>query len=305
MYRYLFASTLIFLSFCAMAQQDPLYSQYQFNQLVVNPAYSGINNNTSIGLMSRIQWSGAGSGPSGAPITNTLTGQTAIAGNRMGLGVMLVQDKLGVANNFEAHASYAYKIVGADKTIAFGLQAGVVSINYDYSALNLKYPDDPEFSGGNLRASKPNFGAGFAMMSDKYFVGLSIPRLLNTEFDENVQSEFRYNRHIYGSFAYLLDISAGIKFKPSTMVRYVEGANISYDLNASFLFNNQFWGGFFTRSFSSIGGMFQADIKDEFKIGYIFEVPIAGLPADFLTHEFMISIDFAAFGDQDVYQRFF
>jgi len=305
MLRSLLTLSFALLVFSVSAQQDPLYSQYQFNQHVLNPAYTGINNNTSIGLMSRIQWSGAGGGPAGSPLTNTLSAQTAIVGNKVGLGALIVQDNLGVANNFEANLSYSYKIMDADKTFAFGLQTGLVSINYDYSKLNLKFQDDPEFADGNLRATKPNFGAGFAMMTDKFFIGLSVPRLLNTQFDENVVSEFRYNRHVYGSFAYLLDLSAGIKFKPSTMIRYVEGANVSYDLNASFLFNNQFWGGIFTRSFSSIGGMFQADIKDEFKLGYIFEVPVSGLPAQFLTHEFMISIDFAAFGDQEVYQRFF
>jgi type IX secretion system PorP/SprF family membrane protein len=293
---------LLFVSFSAQAQQDPLYSQYQFNQQVINPAYTGINGNTNISFISRLQWLG---GVDGNPITNTLAAQTTIVNNKVGLGALFVQDKLGVANNFEAHLTYSYKISWADKIFSFGLQTGIVSVNYNFDELNLKNIDDPAFISGTQNATKPNFGAGVALMSDNFFIGLSAPRLLNSEFGDGVTSNLRYKRHFYGSIAYLLNINSVMKLKPSVLVRAVEGAPISYDINGLLLINNMIWAGAFTRNLKSVGLMFQFDYKNAYRFGYNFELPVVEGLSQFTTHEFLLSIDLGLFGEQDVYQRYF
>ena len=293
---------LLFISFSAQAQQDPLYSQYQFNQQVINPAYTGINGNTNISFISRLQWLG---GVDGNPITNTLAAQTAIINNKVGLGALFVQDKLGVANNFEAHLTYSYKISWADKIFSFGLQTGIVSVNYNFDELNLKSIDDPAFISGTQNSTKPNFGAGVALMSDNFFIGLSAPRLLNSEFGDGVTSNLRYKRHFYGSFAYLFNINSVMKLKPSVLVRAVEGAPISYDINGLLLINNMIWAGAFTRNLKSVGLMFQFDYLNAYRFGYNFELPVVEGLSQFTTHEFLLSIDLGLFGEQDVYQRYF
>lgn len=288
----------------SFAQQDPLYSQYYFNQQVINPAYTGIHGNTNISAISRVQWLG---GVEGNPITNTLAAQTALVNGKVGLGVLFVQDKLGVANNFEAHITYSYKIIWADKVFSFGLQTGLISVNYNFDDLNLKDISDPAFQGGSQTGTKPNFGAGVALMSDNYFIGISVPRMLNSEFGDGVTSNLRYKRHFYGSFAYLLNINSILKLKPSVLIRAVEGAPISYDVTAMMLINNLFWAGAFTRDFNSIGLIFQFDYKNAYRFGYNFELPVlkgTGL-SRFSTHEFLLSLDLALFGEQDVFQRYF
>lgn len=292
----------LFVSFSTQAQQDPLYSQYQFNQQVINPAYTGIHGNTNISFISRLQWLG---GVDGNPITNTLAAQTAVFNNKVGIGALFVQDKLGVANNFEAHITYSYKITWADKVFSFGLQTGVVSVNYNFSELNLKNPDDPAFISGTQSGTKPNFGAGVALMSNNFFIGLSAPRLLNSEFGDGVTSNLRYKRHFYGSVAYLLEINSVMKLKPSVLVRAVEGAPISYDINALMLINNMIWAGAFTRNLKSIGLMFQFDYLNAYRFGYNFELPVVEGLSQFTTHEFLLSIDLGLFGEQDVFQRYF
>jgi type IX secretion system PorP/SprF family membrane protein len=298
---------LVFLGFQALAQQDPLYSQYQFNQQVINPAYTGINGNTNISFISRLQWIGGFDGNSvdGNPITNTLAAQTSVVNNKVGVGLLVVQDKLGVANNFEAHLTASYKIEWEDKTFSFGLQTGMISVNYNFNELNLKDPGDPAFASGIQSDTKPNFGAGVALMSDKFFIGLSAPRLLNTEFGDGVTSNLRYKRHFYGSVAYLIDINSVLKLKPSVLVRGVEGAPISYDVNAMLLINNMFWAGTYTRDFKSVGLMFQFDYKNAYRFGYNFELPVVTGLSQFTSHEFLLSIDLGLFGEQDVFQRYF
>ena len=294
-------------TFVAKSQQDPLYSQYQFNQQVINPAYSGINGNTNISVISRLQWIGNfdGSTVDGNPITNSLTGSTALVNKKVGVGVMFVQDKLGVANNFEAHFSASYKIAWADKVFSFGLQTGIISVNYNFNKLNLKDLGDPAFAGGSQTGSKPNFGAGIALMSDNFFIGLSALRMINSEFGDGVTSNLRYKRHFYGSVAYLLNVNSLLKLKPSVLIRVVEGAPVSYDVNTLLMINNLFWVGAFTRNLKSVGLMFQFDYKNAYKFGYNFELPIITGLSQFTTHEFSISIDLALFGEQDVFERYF
>lgn len=284
------------------AQQDPLYSQYYFNQLVVNPAYTGIHNNTNISAISRRQWVG---GIDGNPITNSLGLQTALADNKVGLGALFVQDKLGVANNVEVHLTASYKISWVDKTFAFGLQGGVVSANYDLNSLNPRDPNDPAFASGMVSSTQPNFGAGIAYMTDNMYIGLSSPRLLNNEFGDGITSNFRYKRHIYANFAYLFELNSVMKLKPSVMLRGVEGAPLSYDLSALLLLNNMFWVGAYTRDLDAIGVLFQFDYKNAYRFGYNFELQAFSGFTQYTTHEFLLSVDLALFGEQDVFQRYF
>jgi len=286
----------------SFAQQDPLYSQYHFNQQVLNPAYTGINENTNVTFISRVQWTGI----KNSPFTNTLAGQTTIAGNKVGLGAMFVQDNLGIASNFEAHFMYSYKLVWSDKILSFGLQTSFIHVNYNFADLNLKSPNDPAFQGSGDSATKPNFGTGVALMSDHYFIGISAPRLLSSNFADGITSDLRYKRHYYGSFAYLMQLNPLIKFRPSVLVRIVDGAPVSYDINAMLLLKNMFWVGAFTRSFDSAGLILQVEYKTAYRFGYNFEIPtVSGVPGRFTTHEIMLSIDLALFGEQDVFQRFF
>ena len=301
----LFVCTLVF--FDSYSQQDPLFSQYHFNQMVINPGYTGINNNTSIGVTSRFQWiQGLNGGTvEGNPITNTLTGQTTFLNNKVGLGALFVQDHLGISNNFEAHLTYSYKLTWLDKTLSFGLQTGMITVNNDYEALTLKSLDDPVFQGTSLKGTKPNFGAGVAFMSDNMFIGLSAPRMINTEFGDGITSSLRYQRHFYGSFAYLLNVNSIIKFKPSALLRLVEGAPVSYDLNGLLLINNAIWAGAFTRDFKTAGIIFQFDFNNAYRLGYNFELPLVTGLTQYTTHEFMFSIDLGLWGQQDIYQRYF
>jgi type IX secretion system PorP/SprF family membrane protein len=269
--------------------------------MVINPGYTGIHGNTNLSITPRLQWLGIDE----HPVTNTLSGQTTFLNNKIGIGALLVQDHLGVANNFEAHLSYSYKLTWLDKTLSFGLQTGVISVNYDYTNLTFKSDSDPVFQGTGLKGTQPNFGAGIAFMSDLMFVGISAPRMLNTDFGDGVTSTLRYQRHFYGSFGYLLDINSLLKLKPSVLIRIVENTPVSYDINALLLLNNAIWAGAFTRNLESIGLIFQIDLNNAYRFGYNFELPIISGLTRFTTHEFMLSIDLGLWGQQDVFQRYF
>ncbi len=297
----------ILLSFICLpltinAQQDPLYSQYMFNMLAINPAYTGIHNNLNISVSSRFQWGGL----DGSPKTNILTASTSLLDHKIGIGAIILRDELGVNENTEGYLSYSYKITSADYTLSFGLQSGFVNYSYNYNDLTLRFLDDPSFTPVSEGLTRFNFGAGAAFMSDKLFLGFSSPRLMNKSFSDGVIQSTRYERHYYLTGAYLLELRRGIKFKPMALIKAVSGAPISFDLNFSIFLNNKLWAGIFTRDFNTYGLMGQIEFMDAYKFGYSFEIPSGDFIAnDLLTHELMLSIDLAIFSEHDVFQHHF
>ena len=166
---------LVLISSLAYAQQDPINSQYMSNPLAVNPSYAGIHNVTNFNLNTRFQWSSL----QGSPTTYTFTGNTSIVNGKVGLGLMVLNDQIGISNNTEVQVSYAYKISDRTNTFSFGLQTGFVSYASDLEQLNLRFNDDPLFQPGVEQATKFNVGAGITFMNDKLYLSLSVPRMLN------------------------------------------------------------------------------------------------------------------------------
>ncbi|MCB0495215.1 MAG: type IX secretion system membrane protein PorP/SprF [Cyclobacteriaceae bacterium] len=283
------------------AQQDPLTSQFMYNQLAYNPSYAGINNITNITLNTRFQWQGF----EGAPKTYMLTGTTSVIGGKVGLGAALIYDELGINKNTQGQLSYSYKIQQADKTFSFGLQTGFMTVKVDDAALNLKVADDPFFQGTVESATKVNFGAGASFMSDHYFIGFSVPRLINSKFETNNVS-LEYERHFYITGGYIFQVSPTIKLKPMVLIKGVKGAPLSADINVSALLLNQLWVGAFTRNFNTYGAMAQFELKNAYRIGYSFELLSEKTAGSWLpTNEIFLSADLAIFSHQSIFQRFF
>lgn len=285
----------------SIAQQDPINSQYISNPLAINPSYAGIHNVANINLNSRFQWSEL----DGKPVTYTFTGNTSIVDGKVGLGLMVLHDQIGINTNTEVQVSYAYKITNQTSTFSFGLQTGFVNYAYDLDALTFRYADDPLFQPGVDQATKFNVGAGITFMNDNLYLSLSVPRMLNSKVGDSNEIT-AYERHFYLVGQYLFDLKPGFKIKPSILARGVAGAPLSFDINVNFLINKQFWTGLFTRNFQTYGIMAQFELKDAYRIGYSFEVLNNKFSSNLLpTHEIMLSADLAIFNHQDVFQRFF
>ena len=274
-----------------------------YNPLAFNPSYSGINNIANITLDTRFQWNAL----AGSPTTTSLAANSSMFNGKVGLGLMILNDQLGVSKNTEVQLSYAYKIQSQDKVFSFGLQTGVITYQNDFSSsdLNLRVNDDPFFQPGIEKSTKFNIGAGATYMTDNLFISFSVPRLLNTKVGDGFEV-VAYDRHYYLSAAYILEFNSGLKMKPSVLVRGVSGAPLSYDINFSFLIINKIWAGAFTRNFNTYGLMAQFDFMDAYRIGYSFELLGNNVTNNFLyTHEIMLSADLAIFSHQSIYKRFF
>ncbi len=273
---------MIFACFSLKAQQDPLYSQYLNNPFVLNPAYAGLTNNLNLSLSYRYQWAGF----EGSPKTINANGHISLADNKMGVGAMLISDQIGNSTINEFFGSYSYRInVTDDKVLSFGLQAGFANYQIDNSKANPFDKTDALFIG-TTSETKPSFGFGAILKSEKFFVSLSVPRMLRTTLETQGLQSSLYTQHYYLMGSYLFFISERIRFKPSVLAKLVSGAPASMDINASLIIHENYQAGVLTRNFNTYGIFLQALLKDSFRLGYTFEVPTgSSVGANFTSHE--------------------
>lgn len=271
----------------ATAQQDPLYAQYINNPFVINPAYAGITNNLNTSVSYRQQWSGL----EGSPKTINANSHISLLNNKMGAGLILISDKIGGTTTNDVFATYSYRVaITNNSTLAFGLQVGAATYKFNSSSVILYDPNDPAFQG-SYSETKPQFGAGLILTSAKYFVGVSVPRMLHTSFSANALQTTLYNQHFYALGSYLFFISERIRLKPSALVKVVSGAPASVDLNASLIFYENYQAGLLTRNFNTYGLFMQALFKNTFRLGYVFEVPTgSSVGSNFTTHEITVGL---------------
>ena len=166
------------------AQQDPQYTQYVYNTISVNPAYAGSRGVLSLTGLHRSQWVGL----DGAPRTQTLTINSPIGeNNRVGLGFSVINDEIGPTDETYFDIDFSYTIPTSDRgKLSFGLKAGGQLLNVDFQRLTQFQINDPNFETNIDNRFRPNVGVGFYYHTDKFYLGLSAPNLLETDhFDED------------------------------------------------------------------------------------------------------------------------
>ena len=273
------------------AQVDPLYAQYLNNPLLINPAYAGLNNNLNIGVSFRKQWAGF----DGSPTTYNVNGHTSLFDNRMGVGLIVLRDNVGINSNTEVHGTYAYRLDLDQKYLSFGLQAGFISFKGNNTDLNPYDPLDPAFSE-NQSITKPSFGAGLILNSDRYFAGISVPRMLKAKVTISDLETELYSQHFYMMGAYIFYINEHIRLKPSVLLKSVKGSPLSADVNFALNFEEKYTAGVYTRNLNAYGLMAMIKFGGSYRFGYAFEVPSGNsVGARFTTHELTFGLNMAMF----------
>lgn len=255
------------------AQQMPQFTQYMYNTIAINPAYAGSREVLSIVAMGRNQWVGFDGGPQ----TQTLSINSPLRNEKIGLGLSLINDKAGFENFTYVYADFSYTINLGDKTkLAFGVDAGATYYKLSEELYNgVEVGQDPYFDE-RLNRWNPNFGAGVLFHSDRWYAGFSIPRLINHDVNNQTEYAALETVHYYLIGGYVLDVSKDVKFKPSVLWKYTTGAPISTDFTANFLFVEKFWLGASYRANGkqgAFGALVDFQVSPQFRIGYTYEIP--------------------------------
>jgi len=260
---------LVLCSLLSHAQQDPLSAQYFFNPFILNPAYAGFSRDLTVLASNRVQWAGF----HGIPVTMNVSAHTAMVENKMGLGLTVLQDNIGINKTTEIMASYAYHVkLNMSGRLSFGLQGGVVNYKNDFNELTI-IPGDPKLQN-KLSEVAPSFGAGIIYSSDKFYLSFSVPKLLEGKAKNDDNTDIiLYSQQFYGLGSYQFSLTNRIKLKPFVMARYTAGAPISSDFGVALNADNSYTLGLFTRNLHSYGAMMKINLGNMFRVGYIFEMP--------------------------------
>ncbi len=270
-----------------MAQQRPIFSQYMFNGLVLNPAYAGNQKQFNTSLLYRDQWVNL----DGAPKTQSFITHTAFKDWPVGAGLILSRDQIGVHDDYSIYGSYSYKIKLLVGTLSMGLQAGFNYTISDFRKLNVIDLNDPTFSSRITRFN-PNFGTGAFFSNQTTYAGISVPYIINNKvYDkEDIISQAQEARYYFLTGGHVFTLNEMLKLKPSTLIRVQEGQPLGVDLNANLFIDEVVNIGTSYRSGDSMIFLFEILLNNNFTFGYAYDRTISRIVGyTDGTHELMLT----------------
>nr|WP_315156239.1 type IX secretion system membrane protein PorP/SprF [uncultured Flavobacterium sp.] len=271
------------------SQQDSQFTQYMYNTVNINPGYAGSRQSMSVFALHRTQWVGL----EGAPVTNAFSINTpngplndcnvcpheTTALSAMGFGLSVINDKIGPSDESNIAVDLSYTINTSEiYKLSFGLKASGNLLNIDFDKLNKYDKNDYSFDANIDNKFSPNIGVGFYLHSEDTYLGLSVPNLLETKHFDRYASTVsnshvaKENINFYLITGHVFDLSTDVKFKPSLLTKYVQGAPLQVDLSGSFLINEKFVVGAAYRWSAAVSAMAGFQVSSSWFIGYSYDL---------------------------------
>ena len=241
MNRIIFTLVLSFFLGVGFAQQEAQYTQFMHNKLVINPAYAGARDVPSLMALYRNQWTGF----KGAPKSILFSFNSPLVDDRVGFGLTISNHSAGIEESWYANMAYSYKIQLSKQTnIRVALQGSVRQLRYNFDSPDLSplIRNDPSIVGtSEAEQYKGNFGLGFYLTHQQFYLGASVPHFFKNVIgfndDGSITAEERPHVYVMGGATFSLNES--IKLEPSFLTKYVKGAPFDMDLNVSLIFDDR------------------------------------------------------------------
>lgn len=305
---------------CSQAQQKSQYTQYILNNILINPAVSGIENYIDAKAGYRSQWTGL----DGAPITTTLTvsaplGSAFVGGDAAsmsggldnpyapaylqnyraaephhGIGLTLVSDQIGYTRTTNADATYAYHLGLSSKVnLSLGISAGFNNLSLNASQILLQEPDDDAIKNIGSGTWQPDLGLGVWVYSSDYYAGFSALQLLPQHLSSSINPAYQKGAapNFFATGGLKLSVSEDVCFVPSVLIKMINPLPVAADLNAKMIFGNRFWVGCSYRYQDAVAGMFGLNISSLINVSYAYDYSTSALRSvNANTHEIVIGL---------------
>ncbi len=303
--------TFLFAANISKAQFDYLFTQYMFNETFINPAYVGSKEAMNATLAHRQQWVNF----AGRPVTTSFAIHGPLMGNKMGLGLSVLNEKIGVLNQNLIYVNYAYRIkTGEKSTLALGLMGGIHNQVNRFTDLktNNDGTTDAQFANSPSTIA-PNFGTGLYFNTKTFYAGLSIPRMINDQvkfatngavaLDTKMQPDkFTY----YLTVGNIFTLNSSLKLKGQTMIKAVQNSPIQFDLTANLLIKEKIWAGLAYRSGSAASVILGVQINPQFLVSYSYDYTLNAIQKYSQgSHEIVLNYLFSYKGKKVVTPRYF
>jgi type IX secretion system PorP/SprF family membrane protein len=305
--KQIYLLALLLFSFSSYAQQRPQYTQYIFNNFLLNPAIAGIENYTDLRLGYRQQWQGIRDAPrtsfisahmalgdkylwknalslpenGNPPMSRSYTQNYTASPAHHGIGIIGVMDKAGPISNMNINLNYAYHLELHDAmNLSVGTSIGINRVSLDASAIQLENENDPALSNAVITQYKPDVGVGVWLYGARFFAGASmqqiIPQTLSFTSDGNYNTG-KEVPHLFLTTGYKFFLADDLSFTPSILVKRVSAAPVSADLNMKLSFAERVWlGGSYRKndSFSAYAGI---NINNFMNLTYSYDLTVSDL----------------------------
>jgi type IX secretion system PorP/SprF family membrane protein len=295
-----------------MAQYDPMFTQYMFNEMFINPAYAGSKEALAISALHRQQWVGF----EGRPVTTTLSLHGPLANNKMGIGLSILNESLadGKLKRNLVYATYAYRIkTGNTGHLSFGLMGGAHIQSNNYASLQTTDLNDVRFSANTGSVLTPNFGAGIYYATKKFYAGFSIPRMVADNLSIGTGGDVVKNTkvdptkfHYYFTMGRVFNAGTDLKLKPQIMLKAVQNAPVELDLNLNALIMEKLWLGASYRTKADMSFIAGLQVNPQFLISYSYDYTLSKI-RDFSSgsHEIGLGYIFGFKGKKIISNRYF
>ena len=284
------AMVVLLVSTGMLAQQDPHFTQYIYNTQSINPAYVGSKGFSVINLLVRSQWVGV----EGAPQTQSFSYDSPIGNTGIGLGVNVMNDKIGPATEtfFDVSGSYTIRLNEMTR-LSLGMKLGGNVFNVDWNKVKLRDQDDPN-TQENISKFLPTLGAGVFLYQQNWYIGASVPNFIQSDYydpqeDDSSKRVAEEKMHMFFIAGYVFHLSENVQFKPATLAKVVSGAPLSLDVSANFLINRKITAGLSWRLDDSVSALLGFEVTDNFHIGYAYDLTTTNFSSyNSGTHELML-----------------
>lgn len=263
-----FILVLTMFSVGVYGQQESQYTQYMYNTMMFNPAYTGSREVGSFFGMFRTQWVGI----KGAPTNGSISYHQPMESLRnVGLGGSIFRESIGPQNQTDLTIDFSYTLNFENSKLAFGINGSGSLFQINYDELTKQDQADPNLSGSESVFS-PNIGAGIYWYTDKYYLGFSVPNMLETtHYNKSSVSVLKNTQHMYLIGGYVFNLSENTKFKPAVLSKIAFGAPLQLDLSANFMFNEKFVLGAAYRWSAAVSVMAGFQISERWFAGYAYD----------------------------------
>lgn len=264
--KQLLAAIFTMVSVLALGQHNSVYSQYMFNGLLINPAYAGSQEALNVTGLYRTQWVGL----DGSPTTITFSAHTPLRNKKINLGLIAMQDQFGISQHSKASLVYAYRFRLFKGSFSLGISAGVDAIRTNWNEIRTTQASDPTFVPGQQKTIVPQAGAGLYYYSKSFYMGLSVPTLLNSNrFDE-------YQPAVLSS-GVLIKLSDNFRIKPAVLFKYMLHSPYELDFATTFYWQDVIGLGANYRLNDAVTAFIDLRINDQFRLGYGYDYAVSKL----------------------------
>lgn len=282
-------SALVMFSFAAQAQNDIQLSQQSFSRIYYNPAATGQSEYMTFNLLNRSQWIGVND----APQTMMFNMHKFLPKLNFGMGLCVVNDKLGLENNYNIKMAYAYHLkFNENLWLSMGIGAGVLSKNIDFGQMTM---EDPENLSTDMENQwKPDFDAGMELAWKNLTVGASVTHVHQSKDASDLYS---VPRHFYLYTRYQANISENTVISPAFSVNSCF-YRTQYEFNVSAFSNEFLYYGLSYRFEEAIVLLAGVQINERFRLNYSYDIPSGPMiNQNSGSHEILLQIKLGSGGN--------